>query len=75
MLRVPGIFIDGAWQHGTQWLTVTNPSTEQPLAQVAAGDGDAVARAAHAARLEQAIGTALAAGRHVAGGRRHAGGT
>ena len=50
MLRVPGIFIDGAWQHGTQWLTVTNPSTEQPLAQVAAGDGDAVARAAHAAQ-------------------------
>lgn len=50
MLTLPGIFIDGVWQHGTQVLTVTNPSTEQRLAQVAGGDGEAVARAADAAQ-------------------------
>ena len=50
MLNLPGIYIDGAWQHGPQSLAVINPSTEHVLAQVAGGDGDAVAYAATAAQ-------------------------
>ncbi|MDD0974426.1 aldehyde dehydrogenase family protein [Pseudomonas fontis] len=47
---VAGLYIDGAWQHGPQLLAVTNPSNEQPLAQVAGGDAQAVERAALAAQ-------------------------
>ena len=50
MLNLPGLYIDGAWLHGTQRLAVINPSTEQPLAQVAGGDAEAVGRAASAAQ-------------------------
>ena len=50
MLNLPGIYIEGAWHHGVQPLTVINPSTGQSLAEVAGGDGDAVACAATAAQ-------------------------
>lgn len=45
-----GIYIDGTWQHGSQPLTVINPSTEQVLAQVAGADSDAVEQAVTAAQ-------------------------
>ena len=50
MVNLPGVYIDGVWQHGPQLLTVINPSNEQQLAEVAGGDGAAVERATLAAK-------------------------
>ncbi|MGH8383337.1 aldehyde dehydrogenase family protein [Pseudomonas sp.] len=50
MMKLPGVYIQGVWQHGPQPLTVINPSNEQQLAEVAGGDGAAVERATQAAR-------------------------
>ncbi|MHC2147453.1 aldehyde dehydrogenase family protein [Pseudomonas sp. 210_17 TE3656] len=50
MMKLPGVYIAGVWQHGPQALTVINPSNEQHLAEVAGGDGAAVERATQAAR-------------------------
>ncbi|MGH8440186.1 MAG: aldehyde dehydrogenase family protein, partial [Pseudomonas sp.] len=50
MMKLPGVYIAGVWQHGPQALTVINPSNEQQLAEVAGGDGAAVERATQAAR-------------------------
>ncbi|MEG0858842.1 MAG: aldehyde dehydrogenase family protein [Pseudomonas sp.] len=49
-MNLPGVYIDGVWQHGPQPLTVINPSNEQQLAEVAGGDGAAVERATLAAK-------------------------
>lgn len=50
MMNLPGVYIDGVWQHGPQPLAVINPSNEQQLAEVAGGDGAAVERATLAAK-------------------------
>ncbi|WP_177410605.1 aldehyde dehydrogenase family protein [Pseudomonas sp. SDI] len=47
---LPGVYIDGLWQHGPQLLGVINPSTEQALALVAGGDGKTLNAAAAAAQ-------------------------
>ncbi|HWD31969.1 MAG TPA: aldehyde dehydrogenase family protein [Pseudomonas sp.] len=49
-MNLPGVYIDGVWQHGPQPLAVINPSNEQQLAEVAGGDGAAVERATLAAK-------------------------
>ncbi|TDF81801.1 aldehyde dehydrogenase family protein [Pseudomonas sp. H9] len=49
-MSLAGVYIEGTWQHGPQLLEVINPSNEQLLAQVAGGDGAAVARATQAAQ-------------------------
>ncbi|PRA63981.1 aldehyde dehydrogenase [Pseudomonas sp. MYb187] len=48
-MKLPGLFIDGVWQHGSHPLMVINPSNEQLLAEVHGGDGAAVDRATAAA--------------------------
>ncbi|MFY9959445.1 aldehyde dehydrogenase family protein [Pseudomonas sp.] len=50
MMKLAGVYIEGVWQHGPCPLSVINPSNEQQLAEVAGGDGAAVARATLAAR-------------------------
>lgn len=45
-----GLHINGRWQHGEGLLSVLNPSTEQVLALVTAGDGASVDAAVAAAR-------------------------
>ncbi|SDQ42819.1 betaine-aldehyde dehydrogenase [Pseudomonas sp. UC 17F4] len=50
MIKLPGIYIEGVWQHGPQALAVINPSNEQVLAEVAGGDTEAVERATLAAQ-------------------------
>ncbi|NBA94733.1 aldehyde dehydrogenase family protein [Pseudomonas sp. R5(2019)] len=47
---LPGVYINGTWQHGNAPLTVINPATEQPLAQVAGADTGAVEHAVQAAQ-------------------------
>ncbi|MFK0088310.1 aldehyde dehydrogenase family protein [Pseudomonas sp. NPDC090755] len=50
MMKLPGVYIEGVWQHGPHPLMVINPSNEQLLAEVAGGDGASVDRATQAAR-------------------------
>ncbi|MBK5536722.1 aldehyde dehydrogenase family protein [Pseudomonas sp. TH05] len=45
-----GLYINGQWRAGSERLQVINPSTEQPLAVVAGGDGQDVEQAVRAAQ-------------------------
>ena len=46
---LPGIYIGGQWLAGGETLTVVNPATEKPLANVGSGDAGTVDQAVRAA--------------------------
>jgi acyl-CoA reductase-like NAD-dependent aldehyde dehydrogenase len=50
-IRYTGLFIDNTWSEGSDTVTVVNPATEAPLAEVAAGGSAEIDRAVTSARL------------------------
>jgi betaine-aldehyde dehydrogenase len=49
-IRYTGLFVDNTWSEGSDTVTVVNPATEAPLAEVAAGGPAQIDRAVTSAR-------------------------
>jgi betaine-aldehyde dehydrogenase len=49
-IRYTGLFVDNTWSEGSDTVTIVNPATEAPLAEVAAGGAAQIDRAVTSAR-------------------------